>query len=150
MDRNFELGADRLREAMKASVPLIKDWRGFQPEFRVVDELLLGVAHAISNGAGSAEDRVKVAAESLRDHLPGWIRQKGDEENTVEIRRELSKITPEALHSRAVSCAQLCSDELMSMTYDARHQTAQQLASAWGWVSRVTGRVLERSHRGEN
>ncbi len=148
MDRKFELGS--LKDAAGRSVPLLRDWRRFQPEVRVVDELLLGIAHAVSSGAGNAEERIKVAADAVAEHLPGWVTQKGDEVNTVEIRKELGGVTPEALHTRAVSCARLCSDELMGMTHDVRHQTAQQLASAWGWASRVTANILERSRKDGN
>ncbi len=145
MDRKFELGVSNLREAVKKAAPLFRDWRDFQSDVHVMDELLLGVADALSRGTGSAEDKVRVAADALLEHLPGWIRQKGDDENTVEIRKELGGITAHGLHIRAASCAKLCTDELMGMTYDARHQTAQRLALAWGWASRVTAHVLERS-----
>ena len=145
MDRKFELGVSNLREAVKKAAPLFKDWRSFQPDVNVMDELLLGVADAFSRGTGSAEEKVRVAADVLLEHLPGWIKQTGDDENTVEIRKELGRVTADSLHMRAVSCARLCTDELMGMTHDARHQTAQRLASAWGWASRVTAHVLERS-----
>lgn len=145
MDRKFELGVLNLGEAVKKAAPLFKDWRNFQPDVHAMDELLLGVADAIFRSTGSAEDKVRVAADVLLEHLPGWIKQKGEDENTVEIRKELGRITADSLNMRAVSCARLCTDELMGMTQDARHQTAQRLASAWGWASRVTAHVLERS-----
>lgn len=150
MDRKFELGTRNLGEAAKKALPLLRDWRGFQPENRVVDELLLGVSHAISSSAGNAEDKIRAGSDWLLEHLPGWKKQKGDEENVVELRRELDGITFDAMHERATACASFCSDELMAMTNDARHQTAQQLASAWGLATRVTGHIMERLHRGEN